>query len=226
MTALDAALPRNNVKTAIPGKLPLRELTERWLLLQIAPVGVLVNNKGDILYLHGRAGQYLEPAQGEAGINNILKMAREGLRHELITALHKSVGSKEISHCPGLRVRTNGEFTIVNLTILPIATGGTSAAHEPSLYLVILEQVRPSGLDPLQHSSLEPEYPALDADDRIASLMQELKTKEEYLQASNEELETSNEELNPTTIIVDLTPLSTFFFCVKYRLCGFSVESL
>ena len=35
----------------------------------------------------------------------------------------------------------------------------------------------------------------MDADDRIASLMQELKTKEEYLQASNEELETSNEEL-------------------------------
>jgi len=30
----------------------------------------------------------------------------------------------------------------------------------------------------------------------------------------------------PTTIIVDMTPLTTFFFCVKYRLCGFAVESL
>jgi len=32
--------------------------------------------------------------------------------------------------------------------------------------------------------------------------------------------------INPTTIIVDMTPLTTFFFCVKYRLCGSAVESL
>jgi hypothetical protein len=38
--------------------------------------------QGDILYLHGRTGMYLEPAPGEAGVNNILKMAREGLRPE------------------------------------------------------------------------------------------------------------------------------------------------
>ena len=30
----------------------------------------------------------------------------------------------------------------------------------------------------------------------------------------------------PTTIIDDLRPLATFFFCAKYRLCGFAVESL
>ena len=36
---------------------------------------------GNILYLHGRTGIYLEPAPGEAGVNNILSMAREGLNH-------------------------------------------------------------------------------------------------------------------------------------------------
>jgi two-component system CheB/CheR fusion protein len=60
----------------------LRELTEQALLQQVAPAGALVNGQGDILYLHGRTGQYLEPAPGEAGINNILKMAREGLRRD------------------------------------------------------------------------------------------------------------------------------------------------
>ena len=68
----------------------LRELTERALLEQYAPVGALVDERGEILYLHGRTGQYLEPAPGEAGLN-ILKMAREGLRHELTAALHKAV---------------------------------------------------------------------------------------------------------------------------------------
>jgi two-component system CheB/CheR fusion protein len=46
---------------------------------------------------------YLEPAPGEAGINNILKMAREGLRRELTTALHKAVAAKSRCACPGLR---------------------------------------------------------------------------------------------------------------------------
>ena len=32
--------------------------------------------------------------------------------------------------------------------------------------------------------------------------------------------------INPTTIIADMMPLTTFFFCAKYRLCGFAVESL
>ncbi|WP_413915468.1 chemotaxis protein CheB [Candidatus Skiveiella danica] len=73
---------RCRAATASPpaGKLPLRELTEQALLPQFAPAGALVNASGDILYLHGRTGLYLEPAPGEAGVSNILKMAREGLR--------------------------------------------------------------------------------------------------------------------------------------------------
>ena len=50
------------------GRLPLRELTEQALLQQFAPAGALVNDQGDILYLHGRTGMYLEPAPGEAGL--------------------------------------------------------------------------------------------------------------------------------------------------------------
>ena len=42
---------------------------------------------------------------------NILKMAREGLRHELTTALHKAVASRDPVRHPGLRVKTNGDFT-------------------------------------------------------------------------------------------------------------------
>jgi two-component system CheB/CheR fusion protein len=55
----------------------LRQLTEQALLQQVVAMGALVNAQGDILYLHGRAGMFLEPATGEAGIQNIFKMARE-----------------------------------------------------------------------------------------------------------------------------------------------------
>jgi two-component system CheB/CheR fusion protein len=51
---------------------------EQALLRQVTPASVLINAAGDILYVHGQTGMYLEPSQGEAGIQNILKMARPG----------------------------------------------------------------------------------------------------------------------------------------------------
>ena len=197
MMATDAALPRTG-KTAFHVRPPLRELTEQALLQLVAPIGALVNGQGDILYLHGRAGLYLEPTPGEAGINNILKMAREGLRRKLITALHKASGTKESVRFPGLRVRTNGDFTTVNLTIRQVAQGPV-AISEPPLYLVVLEEALP--VDPEQagqaalHANAGEDASDMDADARITALRQELRAKEEYLQTSNEELETSNEEL-------------------------------
>ena len=127
-------------KNARLGKLSLRELTEQALLLQMAPTGALVNSLGDILYLHGRTGMYLDPTPGEAVVNNILEMAREGLRHELASALHNTSTSQETSHRTGLRVNNNGVCIRVNLTISPMITGPSRSTQVP-LYLVILEEV-------------------------------------------------------------------------------------
>ena len=125
-------------KALIESTPQLRELTERAMLQYYAPVGVLVDERGDILYLHGRTGLYLEPAPGEAGLN-ILKMAREGLKRELTTALYKAVVSKESVLNPGLRVKTNGDFTTVNLALRPLAAEYDSAA-KPNLFLVTFEK--------------------------------------------------------------------------------------
>ena len=189
MTAVSVALPQIDRKTMFPKKLPLRELTEQALLQQVPLVGVLVNHQGDILYLHGRTGVYLEPTPGETGVNNILKMAREGLQRDLTMALHKATKAKNTVHCPGLHVKTNGDFTIVNLTVFPVATERPAFAQD-LLYLVVLEQVHPDDA-----RQVLPVRPETDADARIMTLKQELQTKEEYLQTTNEELETANEEL-------------------------------
>jgi two-component system CheB/CheR fusion protein len=204
----EGPFPQAAGKTPGESKLPLRELTERALLQQYAPVGALVNERGDILYLHGRTGLYLEPAPGEVGINNILKMAREGLRRELTTALHQAQTGAEIVRCPNLRVKSNGDFITVQVTVRPVPAGpGTvrsavtnQADSAPNLFLIIFEEQPPA-------ISERPETPGLaeigrdapesvtDGDERIAALKQELRAKEEFLQATNEELETSNEEL-------------------------------
>ena len=79
LTTIDTFMPKNSEKVAGPVKRPLRELVEQTLLHHLGVSAALVKANGDILYLHGRTGLYLEPSSGEAGINNILKMARAGL---------------------------------------------------------------------------------------------------------------------------------------------------
>ncbi|MEO6852878.1 MAG: CheR family methyltransferase, partial [Rhodoferax sp.] len=192
LAARDVALPRVIDKLAHPMKLSLRTLTEQTLLQHLAPAGALVNGQGDILYLHGRTGMFLEPAPGEAGINNILKMAREGLRRELTSVLHKVAVSKEPAQALNLRVKTNGHFSLVNLSVCPVATGAASAL-ESALYLVVLELARVQDAPP--HLLSPPPTTNPDAQAQIDALTDQLQAKEEYLQAANEEMETSNEEL-------------------------------
>ena len=193
MTAIGASLlsPAGG-KKAFPVKIPLRELTEQALLQQIAPVGALVSGQGDILYLHGRTGLYLEPASGEAGVSNILTMAREGLRLPLATSLRRAALTRETVRAPGLRVKTNGEYTSVNLCIRPVTTGLTATPTAP-LYLVILEDV--ASADASTGPRADTTGPASDEGESLTALRQELRAKDEYLQSANEELESSGEEL-------------------------------
>ena len=195
VTEVDSAHPRAAVKAGHPVKLPLQELTETALLQQVAPACALVDGNGDILYLHGRTGMYLEPSPGEAGINNILKMAREGLQPDLGMALHKAAMTKEVTRCRCQRVRTNGHFTAVDLTVRPVNPGPGAAAGP--LYLVILEAAPPA-----PETSRPPAGAAgagADSDARIAALKKELQAKDDYLQSANEELETSNQELKSSS---------------------------
>ena len=193
----NGAIPRTAGQTPHERNVSLRDLTERALLQQYAPAGALVNARGEILYLHGRTGQYLEPAQGESDMN-ILKMARAGLRRGLTAALRKAAMHREPVRHPRMRVKTNGDYTVVNLTVQPVAPSPGATAR-PNLFLVVFEEApladqQTSEKVDVDAGEVESEI-ATDVDVRIAALKQELRAKDEYLQSINEELETSNEEL-------------------------------
>ena len=187
--------PTENNKTVTPEKLELRKLTEQTLLQQVAPPSALINEQGDILYLHGRTGMFLELAPGVSGINNILKMAREGLRPGLVAALHKAVETRQVTYSPGLNVKTNGHYTMMNLTVLPITTG--SVTTHSSLYLITLDEV-PQNSPQLIRQAVTDELGAdgnAGIESLVAALKQELRIKDEYIQTAQEELESSTEEL-------------------------------
>jgi two-component system CheB/CheR fusion protein len=142
----------------------LRDLVARMLLEQ-APAGVVVNAEGDILYVHGRTGKYLELVSGEGVNSNIFRLAREGLRAPLASALHKAAATKEAATYAGVQVKTNGEMQTLNLTVqlLP-ETGGTR-----DLRLVQFHQVEPN-----------PKPVAVTEAGRVAELEHELQAVREY----------------------------------------------
>jgi len=193
----DGFVPRPSGKAPGESKLPVRELTERTMLQQYAPPGALVNEHGDIFYLHGRTGKYLEPAPGEADLN-ILKMAREGLRRAVTTALRKAAALKAPLRHAGLRVKTNGGFAIVNLTVQPV-TEGADLAAATKLFLVVFEDAPAANPEGSEKAALDTAEAAgesaANVDARITTLKQKLRAEEEYLHATNEELATTNEEL-------------------------------
>ena len=94
---------------------------------------------------------YLEPASGEAGIDNILKMAREGLRRELATALHRASSSQQAVRTSGLWVRTNGHHSLVNLIVRP-ANENAAVVPNTRLYMVILMERVVDAADANTHS--------------------------------------------------------------------------
>ena len=194
MTALETLAPRNGARPGFPLKVPFRALAEEAILRQATPPGILVNAQGDILYFHGHTGLFLEPAPGEAGAPNVLRMARDGLRQPLALALREASGARERVDRPGLRVDTNGLITCFDLSIHPLPQPRDPGVQAP-LYLVMLEAAQSAlRATPPEAPALRP-GPHAESSAELEALRLDLETKEAYLKTANEELETSVEEL-------------------------------
>ncbi len=181
----------------------LQALADRMLLTDYAPAAALTSDKGDILYISGRTGKYLEPAAGKANWN-IFAMAREGLRYELTAAFQKALRQKEAVTLKGLRVKNNGGVQAVDVTLQPIAEPG---ALRGTVMVVFADAAAPSeraipGKTPrtsvrsTRLSELERELEQTRHD--LQTTREEMQTSQEELKSTNEELQSTNEELQST----------------------------
>ena len=98
----------------------LQALADQVLLQRYAPAAVLVAAQGDILYISGRTGKYLEPASGKVNWN-VLAMAREGLRAALPDAIRQALRKSEEVTLRHLTVRTEGGVQVVDVTVQALA---------------------------------------------------------------------------------------------------------
>ena len=181
----------------------LQLLADQLLLQHFAPPAVVVNNQGDILYISGRTGKYLEPAAGKANWN-IYAMAREGLRYELTNAFQKATRQKGTVTLAGVKVKTNGGEQTLDLTV--------QALKEPSalsgMFMVVFTDVeapperKAPGRIPITRTRsariTELERELQEAREELQTTREEMQTSQEELKSTNEELQSTNEELQST----------------------------
>ena len=174
----------------------LQSLAEQLLLQHFSPPAVLVNDKGDILYINGRTGKYLEPAAGKANWN-IFAMAREGLRFDLGSAFQKAVRQKGAITVKGVKVGTNGGTQAVDITV--------QAIEEPEalrgMVLIFFTDVatpRKKKAPGLSGSAPSDNARVLELEQELQQSREDLHTTREEMQSSQEELKSTNEELQST----------------------------
>jgi two-component system CheB/CheR fusion protein len=165
----------------------LQTLAEELLLRDYSPPAVLTTDQGDILYISGRTGKYLEPASGKVNWN-VFAMAREGLRLELNSAFQKVVRSQEAVTVKGLKVDSkSNDPQFLDLRIQPVKTPQALQG----MVLVVFKEV--AAVLPAKTAGRS--KPGSPANARIAELEQELKRLHEELQSTREGMQSSQEEL-------------------------------
>lgn len=174
----------------------LQSVADQLLLQRFSPPAVLVNNKGDILYISGRTGKYLEPAAGKANWN-IFAMAREGLRFELDNAFQKALRQKGAVSVRCLIVSELSGAQAVDITV--------SAIEEPEalkgMIMIVFADVASTPEKKVKAGAKT--APAgnarvLELEQEVRRLREELQTTREEMQSSQEELKSANEELQST----------------------------
>jgi len=180
--------PRGLEEKRIPTVADIHNLAERIVLENYAPPCVLINEQYEILHFIGQTDRYLAPPTGKASFN-IIKMAREGLKYKLSTALHKAVKQKKTIFGEGVKIKHNNSFRTVDLVVRPLTESGFAQG-----FMLVMFQ------DKTIHEPLTKKKTAKkdSVDPYVLSLEKELQSTKEYLQTTNEELETSNEELKST----------------------------
>ena len=171
-------------------KLSVLQLVETILQQSDAPPCAIVDDACNIVYVHGRTGRFLEPAEGKASVN-IVEMARPGLKLEMEAAIRKAGLDKQEVVRRGVRVQHNGGHLLVDLVVKPIL----ERTAMRGLMMVVFQETPPSG----KAEKGEPRTPRGKKRGRtVEELAEELQYTKENLQTTIEELETSNEELKST----------------------------
>ena len=181
--AQELAVPHSD-PTPTPAS-PLQNTAERLMLEALAPPAVLANLEGDILYLAGRTGRFLEPAAGKANWN-VHAMAQPALREPLAEGLRRIAIDGQT-----VEVRVQFEPNIV----IDLSLRSVRPAGQGAMVLIVFREVAASAPKPRRLRPGDREAELYTAHEALQTLREQMNASGEELQSANEELQSTNEEL-------------------------------
>ena len=188
----------------------IQSMADKLILQYYSPAAVLVNGKGDIIYITGRTGKYLEPAAGKVNWN-IFAMAREGLNYKLSDAFYKAIRQKKEITSKNAVVLNEGGLLMVDIIVNPLKE---PEALRGMVMIIFTDVITPNECHAInttmqiptsnkREEELEREllqtrqmWQVASADMQVSQ--EEFKSSNEELQSCNEELQSTNEELTTT----------------------------
>ena len=186
----------------------LQTLAEQLVLQRYAPPSVLANEQGNILYISGHTGKYLEPAAGKANWN-VFAMARDGIRYELTGAFQKALRQEGPVTVHGLQVETNDGQQLVDLSIEKLAaseplagllmivfTAFAAPVATTAARRVAANRARSPRVTELERELHQTRAELQNTREQMQTSQEELKSTNEEMQSTNEELTASKEELH------------------------------
>jgi two-component system CheB/CheR fusion protein len=199
--------PRIEPRPAPKVPVSLQSLADQLVLQRFAPPAALVNDKGDIFYISGRTGKYLEPAAGKANWN-LFAMARQGLRYELAGGFQRALRQKEcVTLHERLKVGTDSEQDVevriqqldetgplqglVMVVFTDVAAPWVAPATDPASK----PQASSTRVAQLEHEVQQVRTEARATHEEMQTSQEEIRSANEELQSTNEELQSTNEEL-------------------------------
>ncbi|MHB1461785.1 MAG: chemotaxis protein CheB [Armatimonadota bacterium] len=174
----------------------IQMLADQLLLRSYTPASVLVNGQGDVLYICGHTGKFLEPAAGKANWN-IFAMAKDDIRYELASAFQKVIKQKTTISIKDLKLKTDTENHRLDISLQwiqePVGLRGMVMIvfHE-----MLAVQTSNTGQQNLKPTRSHSKTALLETE--LLHTREELQGVQEQMQASNEELRSANEELQST----------------------------
>jgi two-component system CheB/CheR fusion protein len=188
--------PPNSPTTHPQAFVGLARSVERVLIERFAPATLVVTERGEIIYINGRTGAFLEPSVGEPRYD-LFTMAREGLRLCLQSAIRSAkTENREIVH-RGISVETNGGLELVTVIVRRIEDPESlRGLYRVSFAIQRASTVKPKAAPHKGNAARTHfERELRNIRDSLQGTLDELQTSNEELKSANEELQSTNEEL-------------------------------
>lgn len=182
---------------------PLAEDFNHLLLEKHTPASLLLNDRGEILYVNGQTNRYIQLQAGEA-VMNIHRMIREELKYVLGNALHQASSSKQRVEVKDVKIKEGSALHLVSFAVdyleesslhgLLMVSFSEQYAHEQTKEANAKANISEAAIDDLQKELIYTKQQLHQTIEQMEISLEELKSTNEELQSTNEELQSTNEE--------------------------------